>query len=492
MLAAVFGAGRFHTYVYGWSFLIKSDHKLLESISRKNLADTPAQLQCMMLCLQGYNFTIHYCPGKKMVIPDTLAPFSPKPGPDLPLDITIHHVCIMPDCKEAFHQAFINDPEMRVLADLIIIGWPEDIKDVPRPLHPYWQHRETLTIEDGLVLQGEALVIPPAERERVLNQLHQFHQGITKFTVAHMWKFLLAQHQQGHQRSSLPVWSLHPVPEPECCSTPHTYTFTIVPMADVCHRHLHTRRNWPPGSGQLLLKDDLSSMSSTWPEQHQQGHLTAEGDVFRAWHPQSPFLWQWPTICECSIHWLLYILGHITWNLKSALPTIQWICWGMHQVCQTCSPTSQIQWCWSTSCLTSTLSYTHRHQASISSRAVVPMPTQDNHSSLDLQQPPISHTHPWADCTCSESAKAQAYKCSKILGPLYAGQSVATCDTLQIFGFLLLWYTSYHGTAIKYAPAMVPHTTVHGDTSLNKVWKQPTLSQVAPLPHLRLWQDTTS
>ena len=46
MLAAVFEVERFHAYIYGWSFTIKSDHKLLESISRKNLADTPAWLQC--------------------------------------------------------------------------------------------------------------------------------------------------------------------------------------------------------------------------------------------------------------------------------------------------------------------------------------------------------------------------------------------------------------------------------------------------------------
>ena len=180
MLAAVFGAERFHTYVYGQSFTIESDHKLLESISRKNLADTPAQLQHMMLRLQGYSFTIRYCPGKEMVIPDTLSCFSPRPGPDLPLDIAIHHACIMPDHKEAFQQAFVNDPEMRALADLIITGWPEDIKEVPRPLCPYWQHEETLTIEDGLVLRGEALIIPPVKRERTLHQLHQFHQGIMK------------------------------------------------------------------------------------------------------------------------------------------------------------------------------------------------------------------------------------------------------------------------------------------------------------------------
>ena len=134
------------------SFTIESDHKPLKSISKKNLADTPAQLQCMMLCLQGYDFTIHYCPGKEMVIPDMLSCFSPRPGPDLPLDIAIHHACIMPDCKEAFQQAFVNDPEMQALADLIITGWPEDIKEVPHPLHLYWQHQETLTVKDGLVL----------------------------------------------------------------------------------------------------------------------------------------------------------------------------------------------------------------------------------------------------------------------------------------------------------------------------------------------------
>ena len=152
MLAAVFRTERFHTYVYGWSFTIESDHNPLESISRKNLADTPAWLQCMMLHLQGYDFTIRYCPGKEMVIPDTLSHFSPRPWPGLPLDITIHHAHITPDCKEAFQQAFVNDPEMQALADLIITGWPEDIKEVPCPLRPYWQHQETLTIEDGLVL----------------------------------------------------------------------------------------------------------------------------------------------------------------------------------------------------------------------------------------------------------------------------------------------------------------------------------------------------
>ena len=69
---------------------------------------------------------------------------------------------------------------MHALADIIISGWPDDIKEVPHPLLPYWKHCESLTVEDLLVFHGEAFIIPPSEREKVSGTLHQSHQGITK------------------------------------------------------------------------------------------------------------------------------------------------------------------------------------------------------------------------------------------------------------------------------------------------------------------------
>ena len=167
-------------YFYGRSFTIESDHKPLESISQKNLADTPVHLQHMLLHLQGYDYTICYCPSKEMVLPNTLSWFSPHPGPDILLDIAIHHACLSPERRETFQQAFVSNLKMHTLTNMIITGWPDDIKVVPCPLLPYWQHRETLTVEDSLVLCGEALIVPPSEWERILQQLHQFHQGTTK------------------------------------------------------------------------------------------------------------------------------------------------------------------------------------------------------------------------------------------------------------------------------------------------------------------------
>ena len=96
MLAVIFGAERFRTYTYGRSFTIESDHKPLESTSQNNLADMPAQLQCILLCLQGYDYILHYHPSKEMALP-TLSYFGPCPGPIIPLDIAICHAHLSPD-----------------------------------------------------------------------------------------------------------------------------------------------------------------------------------------------------------------------------------------------------------------------------------------------------------------------------------------------------------------------------------------------------------
>ena len=98
---------------------------------RKNLADMPAWLQHILLCLQGYDYIIHYHPSKEMALPNMLSYFSPCPGPNIPVDIAIHHAHLSPEQKEAFQQAFMNDPEMCTLANIIITSWPDDIKAFP-------------------------------------------------------------------------------------------------------------------------------------------------------------------------------------------------------------------------------------------------------------------------------------------------------------------------------------------------------------------------
>ena len=73
LLAIVYGCEKFHTYLYGRTFIMETDHKLLEMISLKNLTVDPAHLQRMLLHLQQYDLVITYWPGREMLLADTLS-----------------------------------------------------------------------------------------------------------------------------------------------------------------------------------------------------------------------------------------------------------------------------------------------------------------------------------------------------------------------------------------------------------------------------------
>ena len=110
LLACDFGAEHFHTYVFGQSFTIESDHKLLEQINLKNLADTPAHLQRMLLRLQNYDLKIKYKPGKEMLLADTLSCYAPQNGSEVAVDIAIHYVHITSEKKLEFQETIQDDP----------------------------------------------------------------------------------------------------------------------------------------------------------------------------------------------------------------------------------------------------------------------------------------------------------------------------------------------------------------------------------------------
>ena len=82
----------FHTFVYGCYFATESDHKALEEILWKNLADAPGSLRWMMLCLKSYDFDLTCCPGCEMLLADYLLYYHPQLAPEIELNIFIYHV----------------------------------------------------------------------------------------------------------------------------------------------------------------------------------------------------------------------------------------------------------------------------------------------------------------------------------------------------------------------------------------------------------------
>ena len=77
-------------------------------------------------------------------------------------------------------QKFYNSYIIALLKHTIQHGWPQSIAELPQELHPYWMFRDEITIEDGLLLKGEWLIIPGCDQPGILQQLHHGHLGLQK------------------------------------------------------------------------------------------------------------------------------------------------------------------------------------------------------------------------------------------------------------------------------------------------------------------------
>ena len=181
LLACVFGAERFHTYVYGAPFVIESDHRPLEMISQKHLTSAPPRLQRMLLRLQRYDYAIRYRPGKEMVLADSLSRLpTQKQGKEIPLDVKVCFVRHSGKKLQELKDATQNDDILYRLIRLISNGFPDQHRDVHKDLQPYWSFRDELSVEDGIILKGEQVIIPAILRQEYLNVIHEGHQGITR------------------------------------------------------------------------------------------------------------------------------------------------------------------------------------------------------------------------------------------------------------------------------------------------------------------------
>ena len=180
LLAVVFGCERFHTYVYGKNFNVESDHKPLEQIQKKSLDKTPPRLQRMMLRLQRYDMTISYRPGKEMLLADALSRINPTLGPEIDLDKSVFAVQFSTNRLQQLKEETQKDNTLTSLKDVIVNGWPENAKDLPKNLRPYWSMKDQLTTENDLILQGERIIIPNTMKSYILHTIHTGHLGIEK------------------------------------------------------------------------------------------------------------------------------------------------------------------------------------------------------------------------------------------------------------------------------------------------------------------------
>ncbi|GFS07175.1 retrovirus-related Pol polyprotein from transposon 297 [Elysia marginata] len=125
-LAVVFGCERFHTYIYGEPVIVMSDHKPLQNIHQKNIANAPPRLQKMLLRGQPYDRTINYKPGRDTLIAYYLSRANPEDGKRIELESTIYTVNATYNRIEKIKSETKKNTDLGPLLEQIIHGWPEN------------------------------------------------------------------------------------------------------------------------------------------------------------------------------------------------------------------------------------------------------------------------------------------------------------------------------------------------------------------------------
>ena len=180
-LAVVFGVERFHTYVYGASIVVESDHEPLENIQQQNLANAPPRLQRMLLRLQPYNMRIKYRKGSDLALADFLSRYSPQQDKTIELEQTIHSVSWSTPKLETLRKETTADPTLKQLSQIMKTGWPERCDQLPSPLHHFWSFKDYIGLKDGILTKGNRIIIPDSLQKDIVNQLHRHcHQGTEK------------------------------------------------------------------------------------------------------------------------------------------------------------------------------------------------------------------------------------------------------------------------------------------------------------------------
>ena len=129
---SLFACQHFSTYLLRRSFVAESNHKPLEMIAMKNLANAPLRLQRMLLELQRYDVTIKYRPGKETQLADALSHCPARASQEIKLDMRVDYIAFTKPWIEKLKDSTQRDPILVTVYQLTQQGWPHQRRHVPR------------------------------------------------------------------------------------------------------------------------------------------------------------------------------------------------------------------------------------------------------------------------------------------------------------------------------------------------------------------------
>ena len=74
-------------------------------------------------------------------------------------------------------QCTVADAALQSLMDTIMTGWPQTKEEVPVCNHEYWNYKEELTVQDGVLFKGMKVIVPTSMRPQMIARVHSSHLG---------------------------------------------------------------------------------------------------------------------------------------------------------------------------------------------------------------------------------------------------------------------------------------------------------------------------
>ena len=141
-----------------------------------------ARIQRWALTLSAYDYVIAYKRGEEHANADL---FSRLPLPDMPTDVPLPGKTVLlmetvggsPVSATHIKTLTDHDPLLSQVRDMLKQGC-QDVDS--EELRPFQQQKNELSIQDGCVLWGSRVVIPQRGRQKIMEELHDGHLGISK------------------------------------------------------------------------------------------------------------------------------------------------------------------------------------------------------------------------------------------------------------------------------------------------------------------------
>ena len=195
-LAIIFGVKRYHQYLYGRRFVIYSDHKPLMYLfgEHRGISSTAsARVQRWALTLSGYQYSIVHRPRDELGNADGLSRLplptslgeTPQPYDTILLMERLNSSLVTAAQIQSWTE---RDVTLAKVRKFVLQGWPEG--EVKEHMSPYAQRKDELSVEDGCVLWGTRVVVPPQLRAKVIDEIHEGHPGIGRmksFARSYVW-----------------------------------------------------------------------------------------------------------------------------------------------------------------------------------------------------------------------------------------------------------------------------------------------------------------